>query len=87
MVLGLCVKVEKGLDIWKDASHLFTLKEVSRKDLLENMKFLSAWVPTVQWPALARLRGVSHTPGDNGPVKISTRCQDPSEQQNELAKG
>ena len=48
MVLGLCVKVEKGLDIWKDASHLFTLKEVSRKDLLENIKFLSAWVPTVQ---------------------------------------
>ena len=47
-VLGLCVKVEKGLDIWKDASQLFTLKEVSRKDLLENMKFLSAWVPTVQ---------------------------------------
>ena len=41
----------------------------------------------MQCPALARHRGVSHTPDDNGPVKISTRCQDPSEQHKQLAKG
>ena len=50
MVLGLDVKNDRDLYIWKHITHLFILRRpLEPSGKLENTRIVSAWFPIVQW--------------------------------------